>query len=95
MNTTIVNRPKGRAEKAPQVQLASGLRWARLLSVVIVVLMAVASDAGLLVGGLYQDPDSVSAMLRGYDLVTLAVAIPVLAVTLLPALRRSARTQLL
>jgi hypothetical protein len=95
MNTKIVDRPNGRVEKAPQAQVASGLRWARLLSVVIVILMAVASAAGLSVDGLYQDPDSVSAMLRGYDLVTLAVAVPVLAVTLLPALRQSARAQLL
>jgi hypothetical protein len=62
--------------------------------VIIVVLMAAAAAAGLLVDGLYQDPDSVAAMLRGYDLVTLVLVVPVLAVTLLPALRRSAHAQL-
>jgi len=63
--------------------------------VAIVVLMAAASVAGLLVDGLYQDTEAVAAMLRGYDLVALVVAAPLLAITLLPRLHRSVRAQLL
>jgi hypothetical protein len=56
-----------------------------------VSLLAAGSVAGLFVDGLYRDPASVAAMFRGYDLVTIAIVVPSLAVTLLPALRRSAR----
>lgn len=74
---------------------ADGLRVARRLSVIIIVLMVAASVVGLWVGGLYQESVSVTAMLRAYDLVTLLVAAPLLAVTLLPALRASVRAELL
>ena len=57
-------------------------------------LLAAGSTAGLLVDGLYRDPASVAAMFRGYDLVALTVIAPSLVVTLLPALRRSARALL-
>ena len=95
MTTLTIHRPPSRAELAPAEQSSRWLRWARLLSMAILVLMAAAAVAGLLVDGLYQDADSVAAMFRGYDLVTLVIAVPVLAITLLPALRRSARAQLL
>lgn len=95
MTNQTIYRPPERAEPHRFDQLAPGLRWARLLSMIIVVLMAAASVMGLLVDGLYQDPDSVAAMFRGYDFVTLVVAVPVLAITLLPALRHSVRAQLL
>jgi hypothetical protein len=54
----------------------------------MVPLMAAASAGGLWIGGLYQDPGPVTAMLRGYDLVTLVVVVPALAIVVLP-LRRS------
>jgi hypothetical protein len=56
--------------------------------------MIAASAGGLWIDGLYQDPASVSAVFRGYDLVTLMVAAPLLAVTLLPSLRDSPRARL-
>jgi hypothetical protein len=68
---------------------------ARALSAILGVAMAAASAAGLFVRDLYQDPEPVAAMFRGYDLVALVVIVPILAITLLPALRPSARAQLL
>ena len=50
--------------------------------------------AGLLLDGAYQDPEPVAAVFRGYDLVALVVAVPLLAATLLPTARHSARAQL-
>ncbi|HEU4947188.1 MAG TPA: hypothetical protein VFT31_08550 [Kribbella sp.] len=73
----------------------AGIRIARTLSFVLLGSMVIASAAGLLVDGLYQDPEAVSSMLRGYDLVTLVIAAPVLAISLLPSLRESPRAQLL
>lgn len=72
-----------------------GLRTARVLSAVAVVLIVAASAGGLLIGGLYEDDESVAAMLRGYDLITLVVAAPVLAATLLPGMWTRPRAQLL
>jgi hypothetical protein len=68
---------------------------ARVLSSLLVPLLAAASAAGLFVPGLYQDPEPVAAMLRGYDLITLVLAVPILGFALLPPLRHSARAQLL
>ncbi|MET9232221.1 hypothetical protein [Lentzea sp. NPDC003310] len=51
---------------------------ARLVSWVVVALMAASSAAGLLVPGLYRDPPEVVAELRAYDLVSLVLATPVL-----------------
>lgn len=70
------------------------VRAGRILSGAVVVLLAVSSLAGLLIGALYQDPDAVVSMLRGYDLATLVAAVPVLAATLTPSLRGSVRTRL-
>jgi hypothetical protein len=63
-------------------------------AVFVAVLMAAASAGGLLVDGLYRDPAEVAALLRGYDAVTLTVAVPLLAATTLPALRTSVRAAL-
>lgn len=84
-----------RSETTRQAAETIGLQAARRLSAILVVLLAAVSVAGLWIDGLYQDPESVGAMLRGYDLVTLVVVAPLLAVTLLPGLRRSPRAQLL
>lgn len=69
-------------------------RAARGLSTAVMVLLAVSSLAGLIVDGLYRDPDAVVAMLRGYDLAALVAAVPLLLVTLAPALRGSVRARL-
>ena len=72
-----------------------GLRAARRISAILVGLLAAGSAAGLFVHGLYREHESVAAMFRGYDLIALTIIAPSLAVTLLPILRRSPRTQLL
>jgi hypothetical protein len=74
---------------------STGLRAARLLSGIAAVLIAAASAAGLLIGGLYEDDESLAAMLRGYDLIALVVVAPVLGATLLPGIRTRPRAQLL
>jgi hypothetical protein len=81
--------PPRAAGAGPAVRAGTGLRAARVMSVMILLLMVVASAGGLWIGGLYQDPASVVAMLRAYDLVTLVVVVPALAVALLPSLRGS------
>lgn len=70
------------------------VRAGRSLPAAVVVLLAASSLAGLGVDGLYRQSDAVVAMLRGYDLAALAAAVPVLAVTLAPALRSSLRARL-
>lgn len=57
-------------------------RAARLMSGFIVALMIVSSVAGLWIDGVYQEPDAVAALPRGYDLTTLVFAAPLLAVAL-------------
>ena len=59
------------------------------------VLLAVSSAAGLLVDGLYDETEAVVAMFRGYDLVCLVVAVPLLGAALLPRFRASSRAALL
>jgi hypothetical protein len=65
-----------------------------VLSTVVVVLAGLSSLVGLLADGVYAGPASVGAMLRGYDLVTLVVAVPVLALAQRRARRGSERAQL-
>jgi len=67
---------------------------AYVLSSCVAVLAGLASLVGLLVGGLYGTPASVAEMLRGYDLVTLVVVVPVLALAQLRARRGSDRARL-
>jgi hypothetical protein len=71
-----------------------GLGAARLTSVLVVVLMAVASAAGLGIPGLYQDVPEITAELRAYDLVTLALATPLLIGALVMERRGSAGARL-
>jgi hypothetical protein len=54
-------------------------RAASLLSWVLVVGMVFASAVGLLVDDIYEDPAAVAARFRASDLVTLALAAPILA----------------
>jgi hypothetical protein len=70
-----------------------GLRAAYWLSGAIAVLMVVASAAGLLVDGLYRDGPWAREALRGGDLTTIAVAAPILLVSVLLARRGSRAAQ--
>jgi len=78
----------------PGVGRSSGLRAARVMSVVILALLVVESVSGLWVDDLYRDPPSVVAMLRAYDLVTLVIVVPALALALLPPWRHARLAQL-
>jgi hypothetical protein len=55
----------------------------------------VASAAGLVVDDVYGEPVAMAQMLRGYDLVTLVVVVPVLAYSLIRARRGSERAELM
>ena len=70
-----------------------GLRAAYRLSGAIAVLMVIASAAGLLVDGLYRDGPWAREALRGGDLTTMAVAVPILVTSLLLARRGSRAAQ--
>jgi hypothetical protein len=70
------------------------MRAAVTLSVAALASMVGASIAGLVMDGIYRDPPSTASMLRGYDLVTLLVAGPLLAAALWGVRRGSARAQL-
>jgi hypothetical protein len=66
-----------------------------LLSSVVAITSLVASVAGLTIHGLYQDDTSwATAALRGGDLVTLAVAMPILVAAMALAHRGSDRARL-
>jgi hypothetical protein len=69
-------------------------RTADILSAIILVLAAAASAGGLLLAGLYRDNDLVRSAWLGNDLVTLVVAVPVLAASLAFARRGSPRARL-
>jgi hypothetical protein len=62
-----------------------------IFSIIIVVLAAIASAAGLFIPDLYRDNALVVSALRGNDLVTLAVAVPTLIVALIVTGRGSLR----
>ena len=70
-----------------------GLRNVFRLSVAIAILMVIASAAGLLIDGLYTDGAWAREALRGGDLTTLAVAVPVLIGSLVLARRGSQAAQ--
>lgn len=71
-----------------------GRRAAMWLSALAVVLTAASAVLGLVVDELYGEPLSTASMLRGFDLVTLVVVVPVLGASLLGALRGSLRALL-
>jgi len=70
-------------------------KTATVLSIIVTVIAAVTSAAGLLVGGTYRDAASDVAVFRGNDLVTLVVSVPLLVVGMALARRASARGALL
>ncbi len=76
-----------------QPQASPSIRAARALTVLIVILAAIASVGGLFIRGLYRDPVDFVQVLRGQDLVTL-LAMPVLIMALLLAGRGSARAMM-
>lgn len=59
-----------------RIRLADGFAWA------VVVLVAIASAAGVLLTGLYRDTPNMIAQAQGSDLATLLVAMPLLAIGL-------------
>lgn len=70
-----------------------GLRNAFRLSVVIAILMVIASATGLLIDGLFTDGAWAREAFRGGDLTTLAVAVPILIGSLVFARRGSHAAQ--
>jgi len=65
-----------------------------MLSIVVAVLALIACVAGLLLDGAYGEPAATAEMLRGYDLVTLAIAVPALVYSMLRSRRGSQRAEL-
>ncbi|HJR78885.1 MAG TPA: hypothetical protein VJ821_02360 [Anaerolineales bacterium] len=65
-----------------------------VLSIVIAILAALASAAGLFVPNLYRGNALTTSVLRGNDLVTLAVAVPLLIVAMIFSRKGSQRAQL-
>jgi hypothetical protein len=63
------------------------LRTAHRLSIIILILAAIASAGGLLLKGLYRDNALMTLAWRGNDLVTLFVVIPILAIALMATKR--------
>ena len=67
---------------------------AYILSAIIAVLTVVAAAGGLFIDDLYRDNAFATTAWRGTDLVTLAVAVPLLVAALMLSLRGSFRAQL-
>jgi hypothetical protein len=80
---------------APNTATRDDVRFhlARLLSWIVATLVAFGSAAGLWIDALYRDGNAVAAMWRGYDLISLIVVAPLLAVMLL-RIRRSLHARL-
>lgn len=89
--TTVSHR--AREDAQPQMALSS-VNMARRLSVAVAVLMAAQSAVGLLFPSLYRDVEWITAAWYGNDLVTLAVAVPLLAWSLLKIRNGSRRAEL-
>jgi hypothetical protein len=94
-------RPGNAQESAPAVSSSTSpdvpvrtRRAAYVLSIVVAVLALMACVAGLLLDGAYGEPVATAQMLRGYDLVTLAIAVPALAYSMLRSRRGSQRAEL-
>ena len=70
-----------------------GLRAAHWLSATIAILMSIASAVGLFVDGLYRDGPWAREALRGGDLNTIVVAVPVLITSVILSRRGSRAAQ--
>jgi hypothetical protein len=68
--------------------------WPLTLTIPIVILLAVAAGGGLFVVGLYRDSLDLAAQAVGQDAITLAVALPTLAISGFLASRGSRRARL-
>jgi hypothetical protein len=75
--------------------LQAKLKLVYLISAIIAVLAALTSAGGLFLPGLYRDNSWTTAQLRGNDLVTLLVAVPLLVGALVLARQGSVRAQLI
>lgn len=67
----------------------------RLITFAVLVLVSIAAAGGLLWSGLYQDNPFVSAIWQGNDVVTLLVALPLLAYALIGTLNGSRKANLI
>jgi hypothetical protein len=97
MHVELALTPRGRGVEGAAVgsgPTRPAMRAAYVLSTLVAVLMAIAASAGLWVHGLYRDIPWASAALRGGDLATLTVAVPVLVAALVSAARGAQRAQL-
>lgn len=65
-----------------------------ILSIVIAVLMTIASLGGLLLENLYRDNDFISRLWRGNDLVSLTIAVPLLVCSMFLTTKGSSRASL-
>ena len=93
VEAVAVGMAPSRAGRAPSGRDVR-VRAAMILSAAAGVLMGAASLLGLLAADLYRDPPSTASMFQAYDLVTLLVAVPLLAWALWAARRGSIRAQL-
>lgn len=75
--------------------MSETFKTSKILSVLIVILAAVASAGGLFLDGLYRDNTFVTAVWKGNDAVTLFVAVPLLVIALILVQRGSKRAQLI
>lgn len=81
--------------KVPEAESSTqNLRVAQILTVIILVLATVAAAGGLFLPNLYRDNTWIAEQNRGGDVVTLALAVPALLVSLVGVRRGSARATL-
>jgi hypothetical protein len=92
MTSSLLHHPAVRLPVTPAP--AGPGRLPGRLSVAATALMAVAATAGLWADGLYRESAGLREMFRGYDFVTLVVAVPTLAVSLALANRGSIRSRM-
>jgi len=91
---SVVVRESARSHRVP-ARRSRGSRVAYVVSAIVVMASIGASVAGLSMKDLYQDDTSwATAALRGGDLVTLVVAVPILLLAMLLASRGSSRARL-
>lgn len=88
---SVVTLPASAGEQ--RLQARPGLRIALVLSAIVAVLMGAASAAGLFVSHLYHEGAWAREALRGGDLVTLLITLPILIVAIVLSVRGSQRAQ--
>jgi hypothetical protein len=88
---SVVTLPASAGEQ--RLQARPGLRIALVLSAIVSVLMGAASAAGLFVSHLYHEAAWAREALRGGDLVTLLITLPILIAAIVLSVRGSQRAQ--